>query len=141
METANTYAVNRLEEISKEIMSNFPNLLTKHIDEILTPLHVEKQIPYNLFAETARTVLMLQLQGFVTSIWHQVSLVMALTKQTMIVGNLNDEMMELMVDHSTKFFMENIVESVQKEGGWVRYCIYLIYFIFIYLYFIYFIMG
>ena len=43
---------------------------------------------------------------------------MEVVKEAMVVGHVDEDVMEVMVNHCTTFFMENVVQSVQDEGGW-----------------------
>lgn len=111
--------VDELEYISRDISDKFPNIYSEYVSTLLTPLKDQKNIPYALFETLAYALFHTELEGFVTSIMHRISLVMSFTKRTMVVGNLDDEMMEVMVDHSTKFLNENVLNTLEAHGGWV----------------------
>ena len=79
--TPETFAVNRLEEISQEIMEDYPDLLNKSISDLLTPLHNHKLITYDHFSSVAKPVYDQQRE----SVWPRVALVLYMVKETMIL--------------------------------------------------------
>ena len=49
-----------------------------------------------------------------TTVWSRLAMVLYVVRETFVLGNLNDKQMELLVEHSTKFFRENAFE--EEEG-------------------------
>ena len=118
--TPETFAVNRLEEMSQEIMLDYPDLLNKPISELLGPLKSKSTITYDSFSKVAKSVFDTELARVTTTVWSRVALTLYMVKETMFLGNLNDTQLELMVDYSTRFFADNARQQVELEGGWVR---------------------
>ena len=48
------------------------------------------------------------------TVWSRLAMVLYVVRETFVLGNLNDKQMELLVEHSTKFFRENAFE--EEEG-------------------------
>lgn len=118
--TPETLAVNKLEQISREIMVNFPDLLEKPILQMLNITSKSSDVNYDTFTKVAKPVYEMQQfrQSEKVTVWSRVAMVLYVVKETFFLGNLNDKQMELLVEHSTKFFTENAMESVKNEGGW-----------------------
>lgn len=123
--TPDSFAVDRLEAISQDIMLNYPELLQEAISDILEPLHKDHSITYDLFSSVAKTVYNIKLPKVSETVWSRVALVLYMVKETMFLGNLNDTQLEVLVEHSAKFMFDNVNETVKKEGGWV--CLLLFY--------------
>lgn len=116
--TPDSFAVDRLEAISQDIMLNYPELLQEAISDILEPLHKDHSITYDLFSSVAKTVYNIKLPKVSETVWSRVALVLYMVKETMFLGNLNDTQLEVLVEHSAKFMSDNVNETVKKEGGW-----------------------
>ena len=112
--TPQTYAVNRLEEMSTEIMKDFPDLLLQHVSDLLTPLQNNKIISYESFASIAKDVYNKKLLQVSGSVWTRVALVLYTVKETIFSGNLDDTQLELLVEYSTKFVTENAEKSLAE---------------------------
>ena len=117
--TPESFAVNRLELISQEIMFNYPQLLERPIFELLrVTAKEEDNVNYDSFTQVAKPVYESKAANVSGSVWSRVALVLYMVRETVFLGNLNDKQLELLVEHSTKFFTENARESVEEEGGW-----------------------
>ncbi|XP_057312591.1 uncharacterized protein LOC130654080 isoform X2 [Hydractinia symbiolongicarpus] len=116
--TPDSFAVDRLEAISQDIMLNYPELLQEAISDILEPLHKDHSITYDLFSNVAKTVYNIKLPKVSETVWSRVALVLYMVKETMFLGNLNDTQLEVLVEHSAKFMSDNVNETVKNEGGW-----------------------
>jgi len=116
--TPDTFIVSRLEEISEEIMMDYPDLLQKPISDLLMPLSNNKNISYDAFKSVAKSVFDLELARVTPTVWSRVALTLYMVKETMFLGNLNDTQLELLVDYSTKFLKSNAKDDIEKQGGW-----------------------
>ena len=116
--------VNRLEEMSVDIMKDYPQLLDGPMVELLTPLDSGKGLTYDAFASVAKVVFEKQLARFTSSIWTRIALIFYLVKEVVYMGQLNDTQLELLVEYATQFVAENSFDSLKKEGGWVSELIY-----------------
>lgn len=115
--TPETYAVNRLEVISDDIMRDFPDLLQVPISNLIS-MTTNDSVNYDLFSKVAKPVFDLKVPRFSSSVWPRIALVLYMVRETVFLGNMNDRQLELLVEHSTKFFTENAKESVEEQGGW-----------------------
>lgn len=113
-----TMAVNQLEILSQNIMDEYPELLDLPISKLIGITEENDQVNYDLFSKIAKPVFNLKVPESRKSVWPRVALVLYMVRETVFLGNLNDRQLELLVEHSTKFFTDNAKESVQKEGGW-----------------------
>uniref|UniRef100_A0A7M5X6Y4 Uncharacterized protein n=2 Tax=Clytia hemisphaerica TaxID=252671 RepID=A0A7M5X6Y4_9CNID len=120
--TPETMAVNKLEIISQQIMEDFPNLLENPITQMIKLMANNKNIEdYDQFTRVAKPVYEMTVQKTdpqKVSVWSRVAMVLYVVRETLFQGNLNDTQMEMLVEHSTKFFTENAVDTVKNEGGW-----------------------
>lgn len=114
--TPETFAVQRLEKISNEIMNDYGELLADPITDLLTPIRKTDSITYDVFACVAREVYAMASD----SVMSRVALLLNMVRETMLIGNLDESQLELLVDHSTKFVTENASQSLLEEGIWVR---------------------
>ena len=102
-------------------MANFPDLLEKPISQMLNITSTSTEVNYDTFTTVAKPVYEMQPlkpSSKKVTVWSRVAMVLYVVKETFFLGNLNDKQMELLIEHSTKFFSENAVESVRNEGGW-----------------------
>ncbi|XP_065670438.1 myosin-G heavy chain isoform X3 [Hydra vulgaris] len=111
--TPQAYAVNRLEEMAIEIMKDFPDILSQHVDDLLRPLENNDMISYESFVKIAKDVYNKNLFNVSGSVWTRVALVLHTVKETIFSGNLDDDQLELLVDYSTKFVTEN-ADEIEK---------------------------
>lgn len=114
-----TCVTSRLEEMSEDIMKDYPQLLDEHLSELLTPLDLGEKLTYEDFASVAKTVFEKQLARFTGSVWSKVALVFYLVKEVIFSAGLNDFQVELLVDYATRFISEHSLDPIRKEGGWV----------------------
>ena len=69
--SANTYAVNVLEEMSQDLMRSFPNLLDGPIRDLLAPIQERDEVPgYELFVRVVGPVF--RVGGVLTNVWQKV---------------------------------------------------------------------
>ena len=114
--TPETIAVQKLEKISENIMKDYGDILNKSMADLLNPIRVSNYITYDLFSSVANKVYNIA-SGETLA---RLAMVLNLVRETMVEGNLNESQLEMLVDHSTKFFTENASESPLKHGnGWV----------------------
>ena len=120
LDTPVTCVAIRLEEMSEDIMKDYPELLDEQLSELLTPLEAEEnKLTYEDFAKVAKPVFEKQLARFTGSIWTKVALVFYLVKEVLYSGNLTDIQVELLVEYATRFITETSFDNIKKEGGWV----------------------
>jgi len=117
--TPETVAVQKLEKISQAIMEDYSDMLNSSITDLLNPIRSTDYITYDLFSRVANKVY--NVASISGGTLARLAMVLNLVRETMVEGNLNETQLELLVEHSTKFFAENAAESPLKEGkGWVR---------------------
>ena len=108
-------------------MRDYGDILDESMTELLNPIRVSSYVTYELFSSVANKVYNIA-SGETLS---RLAMVLNLVRETMVEGNLNEKQLEMLVDHSTKFFTENASESPLKDGnGWVRHVKNLIIFLF-----------
>ena len=108
-------------------MQDYGDILDESMTELLNPIRVSSYVTYELFSSVANKVYNIA-SGETLS---RLAMVLNLVRETMVEGNLNEKQLEMLVDHSTKFFTENASESPLKDGnGWVRHVKNLIIFLF-----------
>ena len=118
--TPETFVVHRLDQIGMEIMRDYPELLNKHFDAILTPLNGDKSLTYEFFAGILSSIFNEKLAyGLTNSVFSKIALVLYLTREIIYTGSVNEMQTELIVDYVTKFVNENASDDVTEEGGWV----------------------
>lgn len=99
-------------------MQDYGDILDESMTELLNPIRVSSYVTYELFSSVANKVYNIA-SGETLS---RLAMVLNLVRETMVEGNLNEKQLEMLVDHSTKFFTENASESPLKDGnGWVRH--------------------
>lgn len=99
-------------------MRDYGDILENSMKDLLNPIRVSQYITYDLFSSVAHKVYDVA-SGETLS---RLAMVLNLVRETMVEGNLNENQLEMLVDHSTKFFTENAKESPLKDGkGWVNY--------------------
>ena len=117
--TPETMAVQKLEKISEAIMEDYGEMLSSSITDLLNPIRASDYITYDLFSSVANKVY--NVASISGGTLARLAMVLNLVRETMVKGNLNERQLELLVEHSTKFFTENAEESPLKDGnGWVR---------------------
>lgn len=112
-------ATTRLDEMSRDIMRDYPQLLDEHLKELLAPFEAYKKLTYEQFSAVAKPVFEKQLARFTGSVWSKVALVFYLVKEVLYSGVLTDFQVELLVDYATRFITETSGDTIKKEGGWV----------------------
>ena len=105
------------DKISQDIMLNFPSLLDNPISLMLSfTKNGEGVENYEEFTRVAQPVYEMKIEekNNRATVWSRLAMVLYVVRETFVLGNLNDKQMELLVEHSTKFFRENAFE--EEEG-------------------------
>ena len=123
--TPETMAVHKLEKISQDIMLNYPSQLDNPISAMLKfTKNGEGVENYEAFTRVAQPVYEMKIEeennrainnNNRSTGWSRLAMVLYVVRETFVLGNLNDKQMELLVEHSTKFFIENAFDSVNDE--------------------------
>ena len=125
--TPETIAVHKLDLISQDIMANYPSLLDNPISLMLNFTKSSQGVDnYEGFTRVAKPVYEMKMNennrtsnnNSNSTVLSRLAMVLYVVRETFVLGNLNDKQMELLVEHSTKFFREKAIESVKDEGGW-----------------------
>ena len=114
--TPETYAVNCLEAISRDIMENQPDMLFSAVHNLLSNT---EQMTYDNFSQFANS-LSKNTDNTKQNIWSRIGMVLSVVKEAMLFGDLTDSEVEIIVDHSTKFVMEN---TMTEKILLVRICV------------------
>ena len=101
----------KLEQISQEIMADFPHLLDKPLETIKSG-----NFTYEQFALAAKQAIF----DYQDVGWSKVALLCYFAREVAIGGGLDDKQLDLLADYSLRFIQESTTaEWIDKQGGWV----------------------